>query len=58
MSGLPPKTDGLRGRGARIPRPKPADYSDEISTEQLALIRAIVTQDERKMGPVVHEFAW
>ena len=34
------------------------DIDDEISPEQLEKLREIITQDERDMGPLVHEFTW
>lgn len=41
-----------------MPAPEPADYSDELSPAQLAALRDLVPQDERKLGELVHEFTW
>lgn len=42
----------------KLPEPPAADYSDELTKEQIAALRAEWTQDESAMGPVVHEFKW
>lgn len=42
----------------RLPEPPEADYSDELSPAHIAKLRSAWTQDETKMGPVVHEFRW
>lgn len=43
---------------APIPPPEPADYSDELTPEQLAALRQLAPQDEADMGDLVHEFRW
>lgn len=42
----------------RLPEPPAADYSDELTKAQIENLRSVWTQDESKMGPVVHEFSW
>ena len=42
----------------KLLEPAAADYSDEITEDQLATLRNVWTQDESAMGPVVHEFKW
>lgn len=58
MSNRPPKMEGAAPSGRSIPAPKPADYSDEVSTAQIEALRSISCQDESKMGSLVHEFTW
>ena len=58
MTKTPPLRDPLATTGSPIPPPEPADYTDELSAEQLDVLREVVTQDESKMGPLVHEFTW
>jgi hypothetical protein len=43
---------------AAIPAPEPADYSDEVSLEQIEALRCFAPQNPAKMGPLVHEFTW
>lgn len=56
MSGRIPRPNPDRATRPSIPAP--ADYSDELSNAQLAALRSLVPQDERKMGALVHEFTW
>jgi hypothetical protein len=58
MSNRPPKLDASAARGKPISPPKPADYSDEVSDAQVSALRSLVSQDESKMGALVHEFTW
>lgn len=51
-----PQPDG--NAALAMPEPQAADYCDEITDEQLIALRAICTQDEAAMGPLVHEFRW
>ena len=53
-----PKTRADQARGAAIPPPPPADYSDELTNAQIEALRQHAPQDENKMGPLVHEFRW
>lgn len=53
-----PKLDAQRARGAALPPVEPADYSDELTQAQLKTLRQYAPQDERQMGPLVHEFTW
>lgn len=54
----PPKPDAQSGRGAIIPPAEPADYSDELTEAQIEALRQYAPQDEKQMGPLVHEFTW
>lgn len=38
--------------------PEPANYTDELTAEQLAYLRTYAPQDESLMGSLVHEFRW
>jgi hypothetical protein len=58
MSNRLPKKDPRAAAGRPLPKPAPADYSDEITKEQHEALRRFAPQDEAKMGPVVHEFTW
>lgn len=53
-----PKPDAMRGRGAVLPAPEPADYSDEMTEAQVDALRRCAPQDESAMGPLVHEFTF
>ncbi len=53
-----PKLDARSARGAALPPADPADYSDELTPAQLEALRQHAPQDEREMGPLVHEFTW
>lgn len=53
-----PKPDAVRGRGAVLPPPEPADYSDELTEAQAEAMRRTAPQDETGMGPLVHEFSF
>lgn len=57
MSGRPPRPDPLAVRPA-FPPPEPADYSDELTEEQIEALREFAPQDESKMGALVYEFTW
>jgi hypothetical protein len=41
-----------------IPEPEPADYSDEMTSADVQALRDVCTQDESKMGALVHGFTW
>lgn len=58
MSTPPAKRDPRAAIAAPIPPPEPADYSDELTAEQLAALRQLAPQDEVDMGDLVHEFRW
>lgn len=58
MSGRTPRPRADMARGPAMPAPEPADYSDELSNEQIDVLRKVATQDETKMGALVHEFVW
>ena len=53
-----PKPDAQSGRGAIISPAEPADYSDELTEAQIEALRQYAPQDEKQMGPLVHEFTW
>ncbi|MES1157221.1 MAG: hypothetical protein ABUL73_05525 [Alphaproteobacteria bacterium] len=56
MSGRTPKP--VVAGTAVIPPPKHADYSDELTDEQINALREYAEQDESKMGALVYEFTW
>jgi len=58
MSNRPPMYDPRAARGTPISAPEPADYSDELTPEQLAALRHLAPQVESEMGDLVHEFQW
>jgi len=58
MSNRPPKMDPRAPARKGVPCPERADYSDEVSDAQMERLRKFVSQDERAMGPLVHEFTW
>ncbi len=41
-----------------FPPPEPADYSDEMTEEQIDALRRAYPQEESAMGRLVHEFGW
>lgn len=53
-----PKPVADSARGAMLPPPEPADYSDELTDAQIEALRQYAPQDESKMGALVHEFSW
>lgn len=53
-----PKPVADRARGAITSPVEPADYSDELTEAQIEALRQYAPQDEKKMGPLVHEFTW
>lgn len=57
MSGRTPRPDPTRARPA-FPPPAPADYSDELTDEQIDALRECAPQDESSMGALVYEFVW
>lgn len=57
MSTRTPKLDHS-ARAPAIQPPEPADYSDELSKKHIDALRRCAPQDERRMGPLVHEFRW
>jgi hypothetical protein len=58
MTGRTPRPSHENGDRLAVTPPKPADYSDELTDEQIAALKRVVTQNEKEMGPVVHEFTW
>lgn len=58
MTNHPPKWDPRAPAAAPIPAPEPADYTDELSADQIEALRGFAPQDEAEMGALVHEFAW
>lgn len=42
----------------RLPEPPAADYRDELTEAHIEALRNCWTQDESKMGAMVHEFRW
>ena len=58
MSRHIPQVDPRAATAAPISRPAHADYSDEISTAEIAALRQFAPQDESLMGALVHEFRW
>ena len=44
--------------GLAFPDPEPADYSDELTEEQIEALRRAYPQKEAAMGRLVHEFGW
>ena len=57
MSGGTPRPDPL-GKKPAITPPKPADYSDELTNEQIEALKSYAPQDESQMGELVYEFRW
>lgn len=53
-----PKLNDHAVNGLAFPPAEPADYSDEMTLAQIELLRGCWTQDEAKMGSLVHEFTW
>ena len=58
MTNRPPKRDPRNAKAAAIKPVEPADYSDELTSEQLAVLRRLAPQRESEMGDLVHEFKW
>lgn len=58
MTGRTPKIDEMYQGVAKVPPPKAADYSDELTAEQLDTLRQCAPQDESQMGALVYEFRW
>lgn len=58
MTNRPPKIDPRAAKAPSIPSVEPADYSDELTSEQLAVLRRSAPQTEARMGDLVHEFKW
>ena len=58
MTNRPPKRDPRAATAAPVPPVEPADYSDELTSEQLAVLRRLAPQAESEMGDLVHEFKW
>lgn len=58
MTKTPPLMDPRAAAGSPIPAPEPADYSDEVTAEQIAALRQRAPQHESDMGDLVHEFRW
>ena len=58
MKYAPPNRDPRAASAAPLPAPEPADYSDELTIEQVAALRECAPQDEAEMGDLVHEFRW
>lgn len=57
MSGRTPRPNA-DAIGPAMPTPTPADYSDELTKEQIDALRELAPQDESKMGALVHELCW
>lgn len=53
-----PKMDPRAAARPPVPPAVPADYSDELTEAQIEALRRFAPQDERQMGPLVHEFTW
>lgn len=57
MSGRTPRPSA-EAQGPAMPTPAPADYSDELTKEQIDALRELAPQEESKMGALVHELCW